>query len=131
ATFSTSALSVGGHTITAVYEGDNNFATSTSSELLQTVSQAGTETALDSSDNQSAFGQSVTFTATVTATEPGDGTPTGTLTFKEGGAALGTGTLSSGSATFSTSTLSIGDHTVTAVYEGDDSFTTSTSSDLS
>jgi hypothetical protein len=37
ATYSTSALAAGGHTITAEYGGDLNFDTSTSSELMQEV----------------------------------------------------------------------------------------------
>src|SRR5207249_12223372 len=52
----------------------------------------------------SVYGQSVTFTATVTATAPGAGTPTGTATFKDGLTTIGTGTLAGGSATFSTAT---------------------------
>jgi len=41
------------------------------------------------------FGQPVTFTATVAAKSPGAGTPTGTVTFKDGSSTLGTGTLNS------------------------------------
>ena len=82
-----------------------------------------------SSANPSVFGQSVTFTATVTANAPGSGTPTGTVTFMDGSTTLGTGTLNgSGVATFSTSGLSVGSHSITAVYGGDTDFTTSTSS---
>ena len=81
-----------------------------------------TTTTLGASPNPSVFGQSVTFTATVT----GSGA-TGTVTFKEGATTLGTGTLSGGTATFSTSSLAIGAHTITAVYGGDASFAGSTS----
>ena len=42
ATFATSALAIGSHTITAVYGGDTNFTTSTSSSLTQTVNQGAT-----------------------------------------------------------------------------------------
>src|SRR5205823_3292804 len=77
--------------------------------------------------NPAAFGQSVTFTAVVGATAPGAGTPSGSVTFKDGGAAIGTGTLSGGTATYSTSTLGVGSHPITAVYGGDISFATSTS----
>ena len=74
---------------------------------------------MTSSANPSIFGQTVTFTATVTATAPASGTPTGTVTFKDGAATLGTGTLSGGVATFAISSLAIGNHTITAVYGGD------------
>src|SRR5439155_1298694 len=90
ATFSTSALSVASHSITAVYGGDTNFQISTSSALSQTVKQAATTTTVVSSLNPSAFGQAVTFTATVNVTAPGAGTPTGTVTFKDGNTVLGT-----------------------------------------
>lgn len=48
-----------------------------------TVSVEGTTMTLTVSPNPSAFGQSVTFTATVTSTL---GTPTGVVTFTEGAA---------------------------------------------
>lgn len=77
------------------------------------------------------LGQSVTFTATVTATSPGFGTPTGTVTFKNGSATLGTGTLSGGVASFTTSTLSVATHSITAVYGGSTNDVTSTSTAVS
>ena len=68
-------------------------APSTSTALTQTVNPASTTTTLTSSANPSVYGQAVTFTATVTADSPGAGTPTGTVTFKEGSTILGTATL--------------------------------------
>ena len=130
ATFSTSSLSVGDHNITAEYGGDGNFNASTSGPLTQTVNKADSDTTLSSSQNPSVFGQPVTFTATVAAVAPGAGTPTGTVTFKDGATTLSTGTLASGQATISTSSLSAGDHNITAEYGGDGSFNSSTSSPL-
>ncbi|MBC8275708.1 MAG: Ig-like domain repeat protein [Chloroflexi bacterium] len=129
-TFTTSDLSVGNHNITTEYGGDGNFNASISNPLTQTVGKADTSTALNSSQNPSVFGQSVTFTATVSAVLPGAGMPSGTVTFKEGAVTLGTGTLASGQATLSTSNLSVGRHTITAEYGGDGNFNTSTSSPL-
>src|SRR5204863_10180493 len=79
--------------------------------------------------NPSCSGQSVTFTATVSAVAPGSGTPTGTLQFRIDGSNFGaTVALVGGSATSgATSTLSVGNHTITAVYSGDGNFNTSTS----
>ncbi len=131
ATFSTSSLAVGSHSITAVYGGNTNFLTSTSAALSQTVNQASTTTTLTSSANPSVSGQSVTLTATVAAVSPGSGTATGTVTFKDGVTTLGTGTLNAGVATFASSTLAQGSHSITAVYGGDANFTGSTSSTLS
>jgi len=125
ATFTTSALGAGSHSITAVYGGDTLYNSSTSNLLIQDVNQSTTSTAVASSQNPSALGASVTFTATVTGS---GGTPTGTVTFMDGVATLGTGTLDgSGQATLSTSALTLGDHSITAVYGGDTDFSGSTS----
>ena len=117
ASFTTSTLGVGNHSITAAYSGDANFAPSTSPVLTQTVLAHQTTTVLTSSPNPSVPGQPVTFQAVVTTTGPG--TPTGTVRFVEGATILGTATLSGGVATFTTSSLGAGTHTITAVYEGD------------
>jgi hypothetical protein len=88
---------------------------------------APTSTALASSSPTSTFGQSVTFTATVTS---GSGVPTGSVTFKDGATTLGSATLASGSASFSTSALGAGAHSITAAYSGASGFAASTSSAL-
>jgi uncharacterized repeat protein (TIGR01451 family) len=119
ATFTTSALSVGSHNITAIYGGDTNDYGSTSNTLTQVVNQDNTTTTLASSIIPSVLGQSVTFKATVNVNSPGAGTPTGTVTFYDGSTKLGTGTLSGGVATFTTSTLPVGSNSITAVYGGD------------
>jgi uncharacterized repeat protein (TIGR03803 family) len=94
---------------------------------FQVLPPATTSTALASSLNPSTFGAAVTFTTTVTSE---GGTPTGTVTFRNGSATLGTDTLSSGEATFETSALPVGTHSITAVYEGSTDFAGSTSSAL-
>ncbi|HZS46115.1 MAG TPA: Ig-like domain repeat protein [Blastocatellia bacterium] len=125
ASISTSSLSIGTHSISTSYPGDGNFNGSTSNTVNQVVNKVPTTTTLVSSVNPSTFGQSVTFTATVTSS--GSGTPTGTVTFMDGATTLGTGTLSGGVASFSTATLSVGTHSITAVYGGDSTFAGSTS----
>ncbi|WP_424630519.1 Ig-like domain repeat protein [Bradyrhizobium sp. SYSU BS000235] len=128
ATFTTSALASGGHAITAVYSGDGNNATSTSTALTQSVNLLATTTAVSSSANPSKIGESVTFTATVSS---GGGTPTGTVTFKDGDVAIGSVALAGGGvATFTISSLTTGSHSITAVYGGSASFNTSTSAAL-
>ncbi len=131
ATFTTSSLAVGTQSITAVYSGDANFTTSTSSTLTQTVKQASTTTSVVSSANPSTYGQAVTFTATISPVSPGSGTPTGTVTFYDGSTTLGTATLSGGIASFTTSSLAVGTHSIKVVYSGDTNFKTSTSAVLS
>jgi len=128
ATLSTSTLAVGPHSITAAYAGDANFTLSTSQVNTQTVGLAPTATALVSSTNPAIAGQVVSFTATVTS---GVGTPSGTVTFKDGAATLGTGSLnSSGQAGFSTSSLAVGNHGITATYIGGSQFAGSSSATL-
>jgi cyclophilin family peptidyl-prolyl cis-trans isomerase len=87
--------------------------------------QPSSSTAVTSSANPSSFGQSVTFTATVTPAAGASGTPTGTVTFFDttSGTVLGTGTLdATGTATLATSALGVGSHTITAPYGGDATF---------
>jgi hypothetical protein len=129
ATFTTSTLPVGTHSITALYGGDVNFAGSTSPVLSQIVNKAATSTTVVSSANPSVLGQAVTFTATVKSAT--SGTPTGTVTFKDGATTLGTGTLSTGIAKITVSTLSGGTHSISAIYGGSASLAGSTSPALS
>ena len=131
ATFATSTLSVATHPVTAVYGGDPNFQPAVSNAVNYVVGQAATTTAIASSNNPSVFGQNITLTATVSATAPGAGTPTGTVTFKDGAAILGTGALNNGVATFATSSLSVNTHSLTAVYGSDTNFAASTSGAVS
>jgi uncharacterized repeat protein (TIGR03803 family) len=129
ASFTTSTLKVRTNAIKAVYAGGSYFAGSTSKAVSQVVSKATTTTALASSQNPSNFGQSVTFTATVTPEF--SGTPTGTVTFNNGSTKLGTVSLSGGVASYATTKLAVGTEPITAVYNGSTSFTTSTSNALS
>jgi hypothetical protein len=125
ATFAISTLAVGDHPITAVYEGDANFLTSTSTVLTQTVSNLQiSRITLIISPNPVTVGQSVLFISFVS----GDtGSPTGTVTFKDGATVLGTIPLNGTLAIFSISTLAVGDHEITAVYNGDNNFAGSVS----
>jgi hypothetical protein len=127
ASFNTSSLSTGSHNITVSYGGDANFAASTSTILTQVVDQASTTTTLVGAPNPANVGQTVTFTATVAPVSPGAGSPTGTVTFKEGAATLATGPVISGVATLNISTLSAASHTIIASYGGDVNFTASAS----
>ena len=127
ASFSTSALSAGTNSINTVYSGDTNFAASTLPNLSQKVNKIASTTTLASSMNPSTLGQSVTFTATVTAAS---GTPTGTVTFKKGSTTLGTATLSGGMATFATSTLPSGSNSIKASYGESTDYLTSSSAVL-
>ena len=122
-TTTATALPAGTDTITAVYAGDANFLTGTSSPVVQTVAQAGLTTTVTNPSNPSVFGQTVTFTATVTSSTLG--TPTGIVTFSDGGTSIGTSSLASGKATLPVAYAGLGTHTITATYAGDTNFTAS------
>jgi hypothetical protein len=120
-------LSPANHSLTAVYTGDGNFAGSTSSVQFSQVSQASTTTAVVSSVNPSMFGQTVNLVATISPVAPGSGTPTGSVSFRDGVFTIGTATLSGGSASLAVSSLAVGSHSITAVYNDDSNFNPSTS----
>ena len=116
ATLNTTALPVGADSITAQYEGNADFAPSTSTASSVSVGQASTSTAVTFSPSSPALGASVTLTATITPTSVGSASPSGTVDFFSGTTMLGTGTVASDVATFSTTTLAAGPNSITAEY---------------
>ena len=124
ASVSTNALAVGTHTMSASYSGDGTkFDVSTGHmSTLQTIKQGSSTMTLKSSLNPSFAGQSVMFTAKVTAVSPATGTPTGNVTFLDGANPIGSGIVDGGVATFTTTSLAAGSHTITASYGGDSNF---------
>src|SRR5205807_943309 len=94
-------LGVGAHSITAVYAGDGNYASSTSTALAEAVSPDATTTAVSAGPRAVVYGQPVTITAAVSAGSPGSGLPTGAVTFRDGATILGKAVLdATGTATF-------------------------------
>src|SRR5262249_17315528 len=90
-------------------------------DIVLTTLTSATATAITSAPNPTILGQPVTFSATVTAMS-GVGTPTGTVTFKEGSTVLGSAPLSGNQASLVVSTLTPGSHAVVATYNGDGSY---------
>ncbi|MDQ6748042.1 MAG: Ig-like domain-containing protein [Candidatus Dormibacteraeota bacterium] len=128
-----SLLDAGAHALTVAYSGDGDFLGSTSQPLaLQVLGVGGgpapTATALAAGPNPAAFGQVLTFKASVAAVS-GAGSPAGSVYFaEESGAVLGSATLdASGQAMLTTSRLSPGTHRVKAVYAGGNRFAHSSS----
>jgi hypothetical protein len=120
ASFTTSALLVGTHQVTAVYSGDTSFAGSSSYPITQTVQLATTSTYLIVNPSTAAPGQAITFTADVSGSNAG--ALTGSVTFYAGTVELGSVTLlpsMAGQAVLTISTLAVGTYQVTAVYSGD------------
>lgn len=118
ANFSTAALTVGVHFISATYNGDTNDSSSTSSTITQTVDEP-TATTVVSSGSPSNLGANVTFTATVSTPAGGGVAPDGTVTFMDGSNTLSTVALTGTTAVYTTSALPDGNNAITAVYSGD------------
>jgi hypothetical protein len=114
--------SMGTHTIDAVYSGSPSFAGSTSNAITQTVNQAATTVTLLFSPPTPVFGSPDTIMATVGATAPGAGTPTGSVSFYENGSLVAKVSLSGASASIS-ALLQPGTQSIKAVYSGDTNFT--------
>ena|GEM_PF-1111557 len=126
AAFNTAAT----HTLSAVYGGDANFTTSTSSGLALNVAADTTTASLSSSADPSLAGEPVTYIATVVSAAPGGGTPTGSVAFEDSStviAGCGAVALSSGIATCNTIYTLGATHTITAVYTGSADYVRSTS----
>jgi hypothetical protein len=116
----------GSCTITAKQAADSNYNAAPDVPQSFNIAKAPSTTGVSSSVNPSDFGQSVTFTATVTS---GAGTPTGTVQFKDSGINIGSPqTMTAGVAQLTTSSLAVGLHTITADYSGDGNFLTSSGS---
>ena len=81
--------------------------------------------ALTAGSNPSSYGQSLTFTATVSGSGP---TPTGTVTIYDGGTCAAPGTLLGTASTLTISTLAPGAHTVLACYGGDSNYASGSAS---
>lgn len=120
--------SVGQHSITAIYNGDTNYGVSPASGALSqgVVANGSTTTVTADGPNPSTYGQTVTFTATVSGSA---GPPTGMVAFASGGNALCTNSVSTSgvvtTATCSTNVLPGGTDQVTASYLGDSNYAAS------
>jgi hypothetical protein len=135
ATFTTSTLLAGSHTIVATYNGDTTYGSS-SATGTQTVKLTTTTTVTSSANPSVGFdsavsivrSQLVVFTASVSPLAA-----TGSVTFSDqtndlgrpSTRTLGVGILSSGQASFSTSALDKGNHLITATYGGNSNYASS------
>jgi hypothetical protein len=82
ATCETTFTTTDTYRVTADYQGaSDQYAASTSNPINESVSAASTQMVLSSSDSPSVTGESVTFTASVSAVAPSTGVPTGNVVF--------------------------------------------------
>lgn len=128
AVFNYNRLSGGAHTINAIYTGDQTYASYTTSSTLVSVQALTTLVSFLTSSTTPSYGNPFVLTASATSIY---GTPTGTMTFKEGAVILGTVAMTGGTAIFNTSNrVTVGTHTYTAYYSGDDNYSSSISYDI-
>jgi hypothetical protein len=121
AKFTSTALPVGTHTITASYTGDSNFKPSNVGSLSQEVKPSSTTAKLTRSTADAK--QPLSLTATILALAPGSGLPTGSVTFVIDGVVRGTVGMTNGTATLVLPNgLTQGTHTIVVKYLGDVNF---------
>jgi large repetitive protein len=128
ATCTVTYLAPGAHSVVATYSGDDGDQTSVAAPLAEQVELDSTVTTVTSSPNPSTVGDVVTITVTVKAALPGSGNPTGTVTIFVDGRSVATVALDSNvdsRAVFTMSDLVAGTHAITAIFNGDSSYTAS------
>jgi hypothetical protein len=116
------ALPAGTHSVTAVYGGDTEFNSATSTALSYAIAKATVLTiSVSSSENPSTYGDSVTLSIVV-ASQLG-ATPTGTVSVMDGTTSLGTASLdSTGAGQVTVPLFTAGTHTLTVSYSGDGNY---------
>ena len=134
ASFNMTAPTSGSHTLQGIYSGDTNYNQSTSPSVTLSIAKEATTVSISATPSKLAQGTPEIFTATIapaTATTTSY-TITGTVSFYDGGTTLlGTAVVSSNSATLADIAISAAvAHTITAVYSGDTTWASSTSSPL-
>lgn len=123
AVLTVSNLSTGNHDVVAVYNGNADFAQSSSAQITHGVNQADTTLDLSSSSNPAFSGAPITYTAVVAPVAPGAGTITGTVQFAVDGVDLGGPVpVVGGQAVSPVSNQQVGSHNITANYSGDSNF---------
>jgi hypothetical protein len=125
-TFVNTFMSSGSQSLTAVYSGDTTYISSTSSPVTLDVSNPGptpTTTTLRLSETSGFTGDWVTLIATVNPPAA-----TGQVSFYDNGIFLQSVALTSGSAAWSQIFTQAGDNSITVVYDGDTTYSSSTSS---
>ena len=118
ASFATTLLAPGTHSLTAKYSGDTSNASGVSVVFSEVIDQAATTTALATSNATPTVGDSITLTATVVSADGPQ--PAGPVTFSDNGAPLASKPLDgSGVATLAINSLTPGPHSIVASYSGD------------
>ncbi|MGA2206308.1 MAG: Ig-like domain repeat protein [Terracidiphilus sp.] len=129
ASYAIGTLQPGSYAVTARFAGTSNLLAS-SAALTEVITAASTSTNLTGAPNPGDVNQPVTLTATVSSGSTAVGS--GNVTYYNGTASLGTSAVSAGgTASITTSFSAVGVYSLTAVYDGNADFSTSTSAELS
>ncbi|MDP9052337.1 MAG: glycosyl hydrolase family 28 protein [Acidobacteriota bacterium] len=128
-TAATASISVtlngpGTHSLSAIYVGDLNNATSTSAAITATATAIPTTTFVGLSSNSVAVGGTATITAFVGSSA---GVPQGSVTFYNGTTSLSTAALANGSASTTTTSSAVATNSISAVYSASGNYAASTS----
>ena len=121
----------GSHTLSATYSGDSNFAASGPITVTYNVtasSMVPSKVKLKASLNPATVCKALSFTATVSSSKGGK--PAGEVELMDGSKLLGTASLKSGVGKITLKTLAPGTSMLTAVYMGDKTHATATSTKL-
>ena len=129
ASFATSSLIAGSHTLIASYSGDASTMPLASTPVTQVVTKWSSTTSLAANPATSTVSTDVTYSVTITPSS--SSAATGTVTLQDNGATLATLTLgAAGTATYTDHSLPVGSHAITAVFVGDPVNDASTSASL-
>ena len=126
ATFITSTLALGPHTLTASYAGDAQNFPGTSPALTEIVQLHTSKNTLTLSSSSVVENQPFTLVATL----QGDAAvpPSGTVVFSSGGTTLGSATLNASGIATLTTNLGLGTYSLISTYQGDSQYSGSVSS---
>ena len=121
ATLTTASLTAGTHMLTAAYQGDTTYATSTGAATPIIIAQAASATSVTATSTAINPGASTSLTVTI-AGVAGALLPSGTVTVTDGATNVGAGSLTAGKTTIPVTLQSLGTHTLTAQYSGDSNY---------
>jgi cyclophilin family peptidyl-prolyl cis-trans isomerase len=126
-TTATATSAVGSYAITASSATSSNYNINFVAGSLS-VTKSSTTIAVQVPSSTIDITQAPSLTATITPVSPGGGSPTGTVTFKEGNTTLGTANVGSGGTAtlnLTAGSLALGGHNITAIFNGDSNFSAS------
>ncbi len=129
ATFSSTNLTAGHHSILATYASDTTYAASSGSVVEWVGPPTATAISVAVSPNPSEWGQPIVVTVSVLA-QSGGGVPMGSITISDGAAILASNLPldANGTASITNSSLAVGSHSITAAFMGNTGWLASSAS---